>query len=145
MTQFFDAPAHGGDLATARYDKAQAQAAAIRRDAVAIAQTIREEILALDRRARDALRQAREDVARALVCEQIELEAKLIFLADIERDAGTAEHASSRAKTASHEGAGRAPEPPIVKLERAWAPPRLDAALREKHIARRLAALKAAI
>lgn len=144
MTRFFDPAAESGDSLTTQYDKARAQAAAIRRDAVAIAQSIRAELLHLNKRARAALRESREDVARALVCEQIDLEAKLIFLADVERDAGTVEHASSRAKIASQDGE-QAAEAPLVRLEREWAPPKLNAAARERHIARRLEALKAGI
>lgn len=56
----------------------------------------RDEIADLARRAREALIQAREDLARAAVSRLVELETFLVALADAERDAANAEHRFER-------------------------------------------------
>jgi phage shock protein A len=75
---------------------AVSRAAAKRLQAVRQAQMTRDKIADLARRAKEALEDAREDLALAAISRQIDLEAQIAALADAERAAADAENAIER-------------------------------------------------
>lgn len=72
------------------------RAAAKRLQALRQAQMTREKIAELASRAKDALKESREDLAQAAISRQLDLEGQLVRLADAERDAANDENALER-------------------------------------------------
>lgn len=72
------------------------KAAAKRLLALRQAQMVRDKVGDLTDRAKEALKQSREDLAQAAIARQLDLEAQLVALADAERDAANAEAAMER-------------------------------------------------
>lgn len=71
-----------------------------RLQAVRQAQMSREKVAETERQAREALKASRDDLAKAAIARQLDLEARLVAAAEAERDAANAEHSFERAAAA---------------------------------------------